>query len=421
MGKPDLRSYRSYLRILRLFAAIVLCALLRPCVPAGAQELPSQAPAASFEGLPGERVLCGSPAPGALITPKSPERRVDPKYSQSYAAVCDAYAGADIGPGGKPGSFRRKFEVCGPDAASLPTVQRVARQLLTLYGEVHSRLRLDHSLADGTVHVWLTRQSGAGASSDAGGEQFKDQIYIYDLYAERRPIEWLRETAHEYGHFILPGVSGFKEPENWANGILGERLMLRWLRDDLRTERIRPDDAPLASAAEIDEYVSKQVDPLLRRIAAEGTDDRAIARKDARGMDAYTGFAVYIDAVYGDAGLLAAMTYSAPSQAQSFVLAPDFLRGALASLQAASEILIGPPFTDRERETFMVYLPRGDYIVSADPDLRSWDFGSERGVHVLSKTSLIVASGDWRMVTLTLRKTGAPTRLRLQRRGSEVQ
>jgi hypothetical protein len=395
--------------------------LLSPMRPAGGQELPAQLAAGDLAGLAAERSLCGAPVPGALLTPRNPDKRADPKYSQSYAAVCDVYAGADFSTEGRPGTYRRRFEVCGPDAASLPTVQRVARQLLTLYGEVHSRLRLDHAPEGGTLHVWLTRQAGQGVSSDTGGEQFKDQIYIYDLYAERRPLEWLREVAHEYGHFILPGVSGFKEPENWANGILGERLMLRWLRADLHASHIRPDDVPLAQIAEIDDYVNKQVDPLLRRIAREGPDERALARTDARGMDAYTGLAVYVDAMYGDAGLLDAMTYSTPSQTQTFVHAPDFLRGLLGALRTASDISIGAPLPGRDRQEFMVYLPRGDYEVSADAEVRSWDFGDARGVHAISKTSLVVSSSDWRTMTLTLRSPGAAAWLHLRRRGSEVQ
>ena len=38
------------------------------------------------------------------------------------------------------------------------------------------------------------------------------------------------KIAHEYSHLALPPLGGdYKEPEAWANGYLGERLLVRWV------------------------------------------------------------------------------------------------------------------------------------------------------------------------------------------------
>ena len=71
--------------------------------------------------------------------------------------------------------------------------------------------------------VWLCRQG------QTGGEQWRSNIYFYDLDAPRSSIEWIREIIHEYGHLALPAIGGYSAPEYWANGYYGERLITRWI------------------------------------------------------------------------------------------------------------------------------------------------------------------------------------------------
>src|SRR5579884_2769971 len=118
---------------------------------------------------PPERPAGSGTGGGEITESKASPAVSDPKYSQSYGEVCTVYAAESAA---APAAHVKRFEVYAPDEAALPTARRVARLLLTLYGEVRSRLRLDHSLGDGTIHVWLTRQPGQGLSSDVGGEQF---------------------------------------------------------------------------------------------------------------------------------------------------------------------------------------------------------------------------------------------------------
>ena len=71
--------------------------------------------------------------------------------------------------------------------------------------------------------VWLCRQG------QTGGEQWRSNIYFYDLGTPRSSIEWIREIVHEYGHLALPAIGGYTDPEYWANGYYGERLITRWI------------------------------------------------------------------------------------------------------------------------------------------------------------------------------------------------
>ena len=82
-----------------------------------------------------------------------------------------------------------------------------------------------HEAANGLTpfDVWLCRLG------QSGGEQWRTNIYFYDLDTPRSSIEWIREIVHEYGHQALPAIGGYSAPEYWANGYYGERLITRWM------------------------------------------------------------------------------------------------------------------------------------------------------------------------------------------------
>lgn len=75
-----------------------------------------------------------------------------------------------------------------------------------------------------TIDVWLSQEGSAG------GEQWGNNIYFDDLPAQRSSIEWIREITHEYSHLAIPPIGGYDAPEYWANGYIGERLIIRWLK-----------------------------------------------------------------------------------------------------------------------------------------------------------------------------------------------
>lgn len=363
------------------------------------------------------------PTPGLLLLPRGELSLSDEKYTQKYHANCYVYVGEVASTGnGQPTSYQRRFAVHAAGRDSLALVKRVARLLLLLYGENRSRLHYDHAYRQ-TVDVWLSNDKAASNLPDVGGEQFTNQIYIYNVFSERRPIEWAREVAHEYGHYALPGVSGFKAPEEWANGVLGERLFLKWIQDDLKAGRIKPEDLPIVKPEEVDEYVGKQVTPLIHRIAREGITPGQLARRDAAAMDTYTGLALYTDAVHGTAALMNAVSYTQAKDASNFVQAPDFLRGVEESLRTASEISYTAPLPARDgKADFWIYLPAGEFTVETAGTARAWVFASDpQTVHPLGKNRILMNQSAWRKLTLRFPDTAdSPARLLLHRKGNEL-
>ena len=380
---------------------------------------------AEAERLSAEKEAIGGAYPGLLVSVRDLQSRLDGKYSQPYRAACVVYTGERVGGSERIKAYGRRFVVAAPDAEALPLAKRVARLLLLLHGQNRERLKTDHAANERTLEVWLTRQVGDGLSPDTGGEQFKNQIYLYDYAAARKPVEWAREVAHEYGHYALPGVSGFKEPEDWANGVLGERLFLKWLRDDLNAGRLRAEDIPFVTPQDLEEFHQRQIVPLIRRIAREGADERFMKRTDAGGMNYYTGFVLYLDSVYGSRGLKDALSYTEPARAGSLIQAADFLRGATAAFASMTEFSLAFPMLTKESrsEAMMVYLPRGEFSVTSTGSVRGWQLSPDaKGVTFQKPDSVRLGTSGWRRLTITLSQSSdTPISLLFRRRGVDIE
>lgn len=187
--------------------------------------LPAVMDPAQMRELDADKEMLAEPFPGALVVPHGALNGVS-KDSQPYPFACCGYIAERETGRSAIRDYALRFQVHTTEAKSLPVARQVARLLLLLLGESRERLRYDHpNNAEDVqaVDVWLMPQAETGVSADAGGRQVKDNIFIYTIDAPRTPIEWTREVAHEYGHYALPGVSGFTSPEEWANGVLGER------------------------------------------------------------------------------------------------------------------------------------------------------------------------------------------------------
>ena len=158
---------------------------------------------------------------GTLIVPRDylPTLTTEPQHGWTFA--CVAYLYLPDGDG-----LRLFCTVHYPDAADKPLALKIAR-LLSLAHQTLTR-RTGREAANGVAPfaVWLC------AGGHSGGEQWRDNLYLYDVQAPRSSIEWLREVVHEYSHLALPAVGGYQAPEYWANGYLGERLLVRWLQRD---------------------------------------------------------------------------------------------------------------------------------------------------------------------------------------------
>src|SRR5439155_15042666 len=104
---------------------------------------------------------------------------------------------------------------------------------------------------------------------------------------------WVRELAHEYGHLTLPNTGPYREPEQWGNGYLGERLYMKWMLVDNGMADVW--DRPIDGAA----YVANQIAPLRERFLNEGPDSRAAGLGNAEGMDFFIGELMYLEAAHG--------------------------------------------------------------------------------------------------------------------------
>jgi len=178
------------------------------------------------------------------------------------------------------------------------TRARFARQcaqlLLHLYGLLRAYTDLTPRFAtDGAINVWLAEKG------EAGGEAFNENIYLQEIGVNRAPTEWVRELAHEFGHETLPVVGGYVKPEWASNGILGERLYLRWLLLNVDPGETQPWIKALNSTLMKESRINRYI----RQFAALGPDAPQMLETDSAAMDAFTGMALYLDETFGSAPL----------------------------------------------------------------------------------------------------------------------
>lgn len=362
-----------------LAAAALALVLLCQGSPARALQIGSLSPP--------ERPASASPAGGEVQVHLLSLPTFDPRDQQPYRVLATAYPAAEAALNHDQFQGAR-FMVFAPSKSDAVLAERAARFLLLLYNEVHRRLTIDHP-AGQPLHVWLDAGAQPGGEADAGGQQFRDQVYIYRIYSSRTPLEWGRELAHEYGHYILPGVAGFSAPEEWANGVLGERLFISWLARDLRKGALAATSLPVMTPQDVRTYLERQVYPLLARYTARGRPfaPPTLKRRNAAGMDTYTGLALFVDAAYGSGALLDCLAATETAPGREIVYAPDFLKGVLRGLAEAPSLSIRPPLPYKAGATagFYVYIPAGGWSASAPGTSWTllaggsrWSGGSER-------------------------------------------
>jgi hypothetical protein len=206
---------------------------------------------------------------------------------------------------------------------------KVARMVMQIWDRSFHRLHLDHPLQynRGIVDFYLCYGGDPGGEQMFGTELVNGQvvkvntIYIYRLDSFKDPVEMAREVAHEYGHAILPPVGGFKQPEIWADGYLGEKLFLQWIRNDMSAGKLNPDDAMGANLGALNTWVEKNVDPLVQRAGTQGPALNAI-NESAGGMEAFEGLALYVEAICPAAVFVRSLTYTSDAQKGKADLTP---------------------------------------------------------------------------------------------------
>lgn len=178
------------------------------------------------------------------------------------------------------------------------------RTMLRIYDMNYHRFGLEHPPSFlSKVDVYLCFGGEAGGEQIFGIDSFEtdeenrptraNMIYIYQITGLTDPLEKCREIAHEYGHATLPPVGGYSKPESWANGDVGERIYLRWLRDMLASGKANLLDTMGATKEQLDTYVTTKVVPLVVNFAKNGPQTDELAKKDEAGFMAYVGLNCY--------------------------------------------------------------------------------------------------------------------------------
>jgi hypothetical protein len=225
------------------------------------------------------------------------------------------------------------FEIYAQRQTLYPYAERACRLLLACYDLACTRLGLDHALRyDRLLRVFLMTEGKAGA------EQQQNLMYLYDLSERVPPQAWVRELTHEYGHWILPPINSYEEPEPWANGDLGERWFTLHLVARARSEGSEPDFLMGASLSALEAYLRRTVEPRVERMAREGLHPQRWRSRRRAGYEEYLAFALYIDRVYGSERLGRAMLCAGGVEPD------DFLRGVRESLTEPERLQVQLPF-----------------------------------------------------------------------------
>lgn len=321
-----------------------------------------------------------------LLTPRLSQQtilRTDPKHGWQFTLACYGYFRPEY-----QTQSELRFRVYAQQLEDLPRVQKVCRLLLRLQQIAWQKLRLQVNLqGERVLNIWLCRQG------NAGGEQWRNNLYIYSIESIQHPVEWLREVAHEFSHALLPGITGFTLPEPWANGYMGERLFLSWIEPLVSGGQLSGEDLCDTSVQDIRHFVQQRCLPLRNKWLTSGLPKGDFTRTDAVGMGALIGLALYIDGVYGSSMLratFARLTEPYPSA---------FWKAFTEALREAEEVHLTPVGTN-----IQVWLPAEEWQVQAQDRKAFLQTGKNRWQAIHSAWKL--SSDGWYRLT-----SDAPLRL----------
>ncbi len=230
---------------------------------------------------------------GALVVPRPylPTEASEPQHGGKFAKVSYLYT---PGTGAFTQSYALLCAVHYSSEADAPLAGRIGRLLALAH---HTLVEKTGREAAGTApfNVWLCA-GGAG-----GGEQWRSNLYLYDLGSPRSSIEWIREVVHEYSHLALPPIGGYDAPEYWANGYLGERLLVRWfMREPKGPAEVSALWGDFSGARNFERLL---IAPPLALYQKIGPSPKWLARHDEPGMRYLIGQALTFDDKYGSVRL----------------------------------------------------------------------------------------------------------------------
>lgn len=165
--------------------------------------------------------------------------------------------------------------------------------LLFLLREAYVQETGDRPVGDQhSFDVWLCRRS----PDIGGGEEWHGNLYFYNTGDPRSSIEWIREIAHEYSHLAFAAIGGdYTQPEAWANGYIGERILVRWLSRDAAGGPPTVEQAWGGTFSGYPNFARLLITPPEQLYETQGQSDAWLARRDAEGMRYVIGFLLWVD------------------------------------------------------------------------------------------------------------------------------
>lgn len=126
-----------------------------------------------------------------------------------------------------------------------------------------------------------------------GPESLRRDVAIWNIDAERGPLEWVRAVCRGFGHAALPAVGQFLEPEPWAGGQIGELLFAKWLAVNALDGR--PEWG--AETVDLAGVLEAEAGRALQAFMAEPPNSERMDDVTERGFMLCAGAALYADSV----------------------------------------------------------------------------------------------------------------------------
>jgi tetratricopeptide (TPR) repeat protein len=274
---------------------------------------------------------------GALLTLPLPIAGADSGQKVRFNRVCYGYTAPPDSP-----ALIMRLAVYYPSATIsdggadyTPLAARLTHWLTRVcaYYELHLGL----SMPQEPFAVYLCEAGPAGA------ETYENALYLYKIGEERPALEWMREVAHETGHLLLPRMGRFTDPEPWASGHVGERLVLQWLAQEAGLVAGDPWPSPGAqdklkglwsgAPLPLGDYLAQRTRPLLDAWSQAGPDAPQLAQDTEAGFSYLCGFLLWVQAAHDDALVAATLRNATGTNAADFLKA--YQEAVKARLQAA--------------------------------------------------------------------------------------
>jgi len=230
---------------------------------------------------------------GTLVVPNAylPMAATEPQRGAKFAKVSYLY----LPTSGASSTLALLCVVHYPSESDAPLANRMARLLALAHQTLLEKTGREAANGTAPFDVWLCTGGGGG------GEQWRSNLYFYHLETPRSSIEWLREVVHEYSHLALPAIGGYQSPEYWANGYLGERLLVRWLlRNPNGPAEVSAVWGDFSGAANFERLLIAPPLALYKKI---GPSPVWLDRRDEPGMRYLIGQALTFDDKYGSVRL----------------------------------------------------------------------------------------------------------------------